>query len=193
MEQIQHDLGIAHPFIAEGGSAVFVPARYFPFPVPSTREVAGYHAIELGVPYEHVVHVLEHTASRQRVPILSFNNMSVEDVARECGLSLLQARLAKLRDYAEPFRLVHPDEPARQRLIRALASANLHCVASGQFDYVGGSKGFAPAVSALRRLYVDACPGLVVTRGAASPAAVDPLAWARSIVSDASRFTLPAG
>jgi mannosyl-3-phosphoglycerate phosphatase len=79
--------------------------------------------------------------------------MSVQGVADECGLSLAEARLAKLRDYDEPFRVLSPDPSARSRLCRALRSAGLRCFSGGRFDHVtsGANKGLAAGF--LRRSY----------------------------------------
>src|SRR5262249_44541472 len=63
LEIVQQELGIRHPFICESGAAVFVPHGYFPFEVPRDRDGAGYHVIEFGMPYVHVVDVLHRTAS----------------------------------------------------------------------------------------------------------------------------------
>ena len=65
--------------------------------------------------------------------------MSVEDVAIECDLSLLQARLAKLREYNELFRVVDTGPGAVPRLFKALRAAGLDCTSRGQYHYVGAS------------------------------------------------------
>jgi predicted mannosyl-3-phosphoglycerate phosphatase (HAD superfamily) len=139
IEAVQQALDIHHPFVCEGGSAAFVPIGYFPFDVPDAREVAGYQAIELGRPYPEVVEALRRTASRHRIGVVGFNDMSVEEVARDCHLSLLEARLAKLREYGERFRLIDTSPETHQRLCRALERAHLHCFGSGRYHHVGAA------------------------------------------------------
>ena len=63
--------------------------------------------------------------------------MSVEDVAIDCDLPLLQARLAKLREYSEPFRVVDAKPGALPRLFKALRAAGLDCTSRGRYHYVG--------------------------------------------------------
>ena len=63
--------------------------------------------------------------------------MSVEEVAHSCRLTLQQARLAKLREYGEPFRIVSYLPNQRIRLFRALAASGFGCAAGGRYDYVG--------------------------------------------------------
>jgi predicted mannosyl-3-phosphoglycerate phosphatase (HAD superfamily) len=184
VEQIQRDLGIRHPFVAESGSAAFVPEHYFPFPIQCGRSVAGYHALEFGKPYGHVVNQLRNVAARVRIPIVAFSDLSVVQVAEQYQVSALQARLIKLRDYTEYFRLVREDDPDRRHLLRALQDAGLVCVEGTRYHRVGTSRDFTPATTALVNLYrqpteqsgrPNAPPHLLHSIGS------DLTEWARSI------------
>ena len=137
LELIHQEIGISHPFISENGAAVFVPSGYFDFEVPNARDIAGYRAVEFGKAYADVVKALHRAAERLRINVIGFNNMSVEEVAVDCHLSLLQARLAKLREYDEPFRILESDVRARNRLAKALQAANLACTSHGRYEHVG--------------------------------------------------------
>jgi mannosyl-3-phosphoglycerate phosphatase len=170
IEGIQQTLGIHHPFVCESGGAAFIPAGYFPFEVPKARGLAGYQAVEFGWPYAEVVQALHRTAGRLRIEIVGFHEMSVEDVARDCDLPLLQARLAKLREYGERFRVIDPNETTRSRLIKALETARLGCIAGERYDQVGATVDASIAVSVLRALYKRAL-GVVLTVGSADATA----------------------
>lgn len=137
LERLQEELGIAHPFVCESGAAVFVPRGYFGFDVPHARRVAGYEVVELGKAYDDVVSTLHRVADRAGLNVVGFNDMSVADVARECDLPLLQARLAKLREYNEPFRLAQERSDDMYRLIKVLRSAGLECGRRGRFCHAG--------------------------------------------------------
>ena len=67
-------------------------------------------------------------AARLGIEVVGFSDMSVEDVAIECDLPLLRARLAKLREYTEPFRVVNARPSMLPRLARALRAAGLDCI-----------------------------------------------------------------
>ena len=153
LERLQQELGLTAPFVVENGGALYVPAGVFPFPVPGAREVAGYEVLEFGRRHEEVLAILLATAARLGIEVITFSGMSVQAVAEDCGLSLAQARLAKLREYDEPYRLVVSDPAARTGLRRALRGAGLRCSTGGRYDHVtlGAHKG-AP-VPGLRRLY----------------------------------------
>jgi len=125
VEAMQQRLGLRHPLICERGAVAFVPAGYFEFTIAGSRHVAGYHAMEFGAPAAEVIGSLRRVALRQRLDVVGFSEMSVEEVAHDCRLSLLDARLAKLREYGERFRLLQTGAVARERLFRALGHGHL--------------------------------------------------------------------
>jgi mannosyl-3-phosphoglycerate phosphatase len=168
IEGIQQELGIRHPFVCESGGAAFIPAGYFDFEVPHAHDRAGYQAVEFGWPYAEVVQTLGRTAERLRIEIVGFNDMSVEEVARECHIGLLQARLAKLREYGERFRVLDPSETRRSRLFKALKAARLRSVSGERYDHVGAAVENGAGVNLLCSLYQRAYGG-VLTVGLAGP------------------------
>jgi mannosyl-3-phosphoglycerate phosphatase len=174
IEEMQQELGIRHPFVCETGAAAFIPVGYFDFDVPNARDRAGYQAVEFGWPYAEVVHTLGRTAGRLGIEIVGFSEMSVDEVARECHLTLLQARLAKLREYGERFRVLDSQETTRSRLVRALKAAGLRCVTGDRFDHVGGALDSGVGVNLLCSLYQRAFGG-VLTVGLAGPKIEDVL------------------
>jgi mannosyl-3-phosphoglycerate phosphatase len=153
VEGTRQMFGVFHPFVCEGGAAAFIPERYFGSDVESTRKVGGYQAVEFATPYEEIVETLRRAADRLNLGVLGFNDMSVEQVARECGLSLLGARLAKLREYGEPFRLQCANPVAERRLFRALEGAGLTCRRGDDFHHVSAAKGPQAAIAVLTTLY----------------------------------------
>jgi mannosyl-3-phosphoglycerate phosphatase len=153
VEGTRQAFGIFHPFVCEGGGAAFVPERYFGSDIENARKVGGYHAIEFGASYETVVERLRRVTERLQVGVLGFSDMSVEQVARECDLSLLDARLAKLREYAEPFRLLAANPVTERRLSRALESAGLTCRSGAPFNCVSTIQDPRSAIDVLTTLY----------------------------------------
>jgi predicted mannosyl-3-phosphoglycerate phosphatase (HAD superfamily) len=170
IEQIQHELGINHPFVCERDGAVFIPARYFSFDVPRAREVAGYQAVEFGMPYTDVVGALHHTARRLAIEVVGFNDMSVEEVAAACDLPLPQARLAMLLEYGEHFRVLGPFGDARHRLFKALASAGLRCEPGTPYNHVGAPVRNGTGVKFLCSLY-ERAHGALLSLGLSDKAA----------------------
>jgi len=169
MESTRQALGVFHPFIAESGAAAFVPERYFAAELESTRKIGGYQALEFCAPYEQLVSIIRKAADRMGVGIAGFNDMSVEQVARECGLSLLDARLAKLREYREPFRLLSANSIAERRLLRALETAGVSCTRQGEFLIAGTDRGLHRAINELSALYRRALGGALTTSTGEGP------------------------
>ena len=154
IQLIQQELHVHHPFIAENGGALYVPEGYFEFDIPYGRSpIAGYTVIQFGRSYGDVVEGLDRASRRSGVPVLGFNEMSVEDVARECGLPLLSARLAKLREYSEPFRIVSSAPRMRLRLQQALNADGVGCSTGSLFDVAGFHKDQGLPVRMLTTLY----------------------------------------
>jgi predicted mannosyl-3-phosphoglycerate phosphatase (HAD superfamily) len=153
LESLRKVLGLGDPFICENGAAAFAPPDYFGSDLDHARSVAGNRAIEFGRRYEYVVRSLGRTAERMRTAIVGFSDMSVEQVASERGLSLLDAQLAKLREYNEVFRLTQSNPLAEKRLVRALESTGLCCTSHNGFVHVGSSPGPSAAVAVLATLF----------------------------------------
>ncbi len=153
LEHTWQELGGCHPFISERGGAVFIPDQSFAFDVSTARDIAGYRAVEFGRPYADIVDTLRSTAQRLRIKVRGFNDMSVEEVAWRCQLSLLQARLAKLREYGELFRIADSSPATRNRLFKGLHAAHLRGVTAGRFDHVGAAVDTALGVDLLCTLY----------------------------------------
>ncbi len=105
IEALQARLAIHDPFIAENGGAIVAPIGYFDRIPPGAVIEGGRFMLALGRPYTSVVRALREVAAEERVRFVGFSDMTVGDVAEECGLPVLEAQLAKLREFDEPFRL----------------------------------------------------------------------------------------
>lgn len=148
LEGIHQELGISHPFICENGGASYVPSGYFGFGVAQ----AGYEVTEFGKAHGDVVRLLHRTASRVNVGIVGFSDMSVADVAVDCEVPLLQARLMKLREYSEQFRIIDGQRDDVDRLLRSLKAAGLEYRSHGRYYHLG-ARPSAVASQFVRRLY----------------------------------------
>jgi mannosyl-3-phosphoglycerate phosphatase len=153
IQLLQQEIGVNHPFVSENGGALYIPDGYFGFDALRTPPIAGYQIVEYGRPHAEVVDILRRTADRLHIDIVGFSDMSIEQVASECGLPLMQARLAKLREYDEPFRFVGDDSDTRARLTKALQSARLACTDCGRFDHAGAPVNKGIAVGLIGALY----------------------------------------
>ena len=151
-EIIQQEFHFRHPFISENGGAVYLPRGYFSSS-SDPADMSGYDVIPFGGPHQHVVEILRQTAEGQAIEVRGFNGMSVQEVADECGVTLAEARLAQLREYGEPFRILSSDPAVHSRLIGALRRAGLRCVNGRGVHHVSFGADVRRSVHALASLY----------------------------------------
>src|SRR6185436_21168006 len=93
-------LEVEAPYIIESGAGVYLPEGLFPGTGGLVKLAADYPEVLKGM-----------AAIRERVPVRGFHDMTTEEVARETGLSVEMAALAKEREFDEPFRL-EGDDPS---------------------------------------------------------------------------------
>jgi mannosyl-3-phosphoglycerate phosphatase len=155
IEELRSDLGIEHPFISENGGAVFLPRPYFTAGVAGTQRREGYEVLEFGAPYAHLVQALHRAADQAGIRVRGFSDMSVEEVAEECGLSAQGARLAKQREYDEPFRILEGRPAAKSRFFENLHQQGFRCTRGGRFHHLTGVADKGQAVRRLKALYQE--------------------------------------
>lgn len=143
-------LGNADPFIVENGGAVYIPQGYFPFRVPRAVSRDAYEVIELGSPYEELLATLEAAAREAGCRVLGFHHMRVAEVCLRSRLPVLQAELAKHREYDEPFEIL---SDGAYRLLEAIERRGKRWTRGDRFYHILGNNSKAEAVSRLTALY----------------------------------------
>jgi mannosyl-3-phosphoglycerate phosphatase len=151
MEHWRRRLGNRDPFVVENGGAIYVPQGYFPFALPGAVRREGYDVIELGKPYAELVKALDEAAAETETPVLGFYRMTVGQIRRRTALPLTLARLAKQREYDEPFEIRGTARP--EPLLAALERRGLRWTRGGRFYHVLGDNDKAGAVDMLIGLY----------------------------------------
>ena len=84
---IREQLGIAGPFIVENGGAIYFPRGYFALTDVQSERKGDYQRISLGLPYGQTTLYLALLKKLVPGPIKGFSDMSLEEIAREGGLS----------------------------------------------------------------------------------------------------------
>ncbi len=153
VEHWRHETGNTHPYIVENGAALIVPDGYFPSLLPNSRAAEASEVVEWGTPYLKLVEALHRASEKSRCRVRGFYEMTAEQVSAETKLPLEQARLAKIRQFDEPF--VHLDPDRVGRLVQAIHSEGLHCVSGSRFLHITGDNDKGVATSALQRAYEE--------------------------------------
>lgn len=184
--QYRQRLNNDDPFIVENGGAAFIPAGYFPFAYPYQRDVNGYHVIEYGTPYHRLVDVLRAVRAESGARIGGFSDLSVEQVAAFTGLSVEEARLAKVREYDEPFFVKDPAEEL-ERVATLFGTRDLRCTRGGRLYHLTGANDKGKAVTDVTRLF-ERARGVVRTVGIGDSQNDLPMLWAVDVPILVQRF-----
>jgi len=152
VEEWRTGIGNAHPFIVENGAAIFIPAGYFPGQGQGI-ERGGYRVIELGEPRAALMGVLRSASVLTGTRILTFHDLSVEEVGVRYGIPHRLAILAVQREYDEPFEILDRDKAPD--LLAAIEQQGRRWTRSDRFFHITGRNSKAGAVQVLSRLYLN--------------------------------------
>lgn len=148
VESLREHLGVKDPFITENGGGVFIPEGLFPFPVKGEQS-GGMRLIRLGTPYEELKRALREIRDKTGFHMTGFADMKPEEITERTGLPLEQARLAKARDFDEPFFL----DSGSIEEVRLLADSAGLTITRGKILHLTGDNDKGRAVEILKTLY----------------------------------------
>ncbi|AMX02154.1 HAD-IIB family hydrolase [Microbulbifer thermotolerans] len=152
MLELRRQLHNEHPFIVENGSAIFIPANYFPARPETARKRNNFWLIETGLPREQLRAFLRADATEYGAPYLSFSAATCEEIVAATGLTEQQALAAQNRDYSEPLLWLGTREEKRSFTTRA-AAAGLSTLQGGRFLHLLGPTDKGAATLALLDCY----------------------------------------
>jgi predicted mannosyl-3-phosphoglycerate phosphatase (HAD superfamily) len=104
--QIDHSLrrlGHTHPFIAESGSAVYIPEDYFHLRGEKSERRGRFLCIPVARSQPAAAETLESLSEETGVPVVPLRSLSPRELAQNSGLPQREAELARQRDFDELF------------------------------------------------------------------------------------------
>lgn len=157
-------LGIQAPYIVEGGGGIHIPGGCFPgmSTIGEWREDG--RLIKLAVGYDEVLQGMEEIRQATQGRVLGFHDMTPQRIARESGLSLDLARLAKQREFDEPFLLLDREEAWPADLEARVSRRGLRVSRGGGFWHLHGDTDKGRAVEIVKSFY-RATQGSIRTMG----------------------------
>jgi predicted mannosyl-3-phosphoglycerate phosphatase (HAD superfamily) len=108
-----------HPFIAEGGSGVFLPEGYFNLRPEKTIRLGRFTCVPLAETLPAATNALEALSEETNVPVVALSSLSPRELAQNTGLPQREAELVRQRDFDELFFFAGASEKDIQRFVQA--------------------------------------------------------------------------
>lgn len=118
-------LNHAHPFIAESGSAVFIPEDYFHLKVERGMRIGRFLCMPIAEPQPAAREALESLGQATGLPVVPLRSLSPRELAQNTGLAPRDAELFRQRDFEEYFFFAGAGETDIARFQRAAAERGL--------------------------------------------------------------------
>lgn len=157
IEIYMEKLRLKCPFISENGGAIFIPLNYFSNEIG--KKFGGYIVIELGTNYRRLRKTLGEIKYKLDNGIIGFGDMNPEELSRDSGLDITEARLAKRREYDEAFRVKGTDDDLSE-IFNLIEASGLHYTKGGRYYHLIGDNDKGKAVEILTDLYREKHPGI---------------------------------
>jgi mannosyl-3-phosphoglycerate phosphatase len=150
VEILQKELDIEEPFIVENGGGIFFPKKYKNFKISSCFSKNGYRVVQLGKSYEEIRKFVEKI--KDKFEVIGFGDMSVEDVMKYTGLPYEKAKLAKEREFTEPFLI--KDESKIPQLQKLAMEEGIKITKGGRFyHFIGVNQDKGKAVELTIKIF----------------------------------------
>lgn len=138
------------PFIVENGGAIFIPKNYFDFKFKYNKKDKKYHIIELGTDYKKLLKIIKKIKDKG-IKINNFKNMSLKELSKDTKLPLTKTKLAKNRNYDEPFKILNKKD--KSKVMKIIKQNKLKCVKGGRYYHLIGNNDKGKAVNILKKLF----------------------------------------
>jgi mannosyl-3-phosphoglycerate phosphatase len=141
-------IGVKDPFVVENGGAIFIQNGYFKVDFEFQRIVEGMKVIETGTDPEKLREAVKKI--KEVFDIMTFDDMTKEELMEETDLPVHLAELAKQRCYDIPFKIIKGGETEVREMIGKLG---FNYTKGGRFHHITGENDKGKAVKILADLY----------------------------------------
>lgn len=145
------DLG--HPFIAEGGSGVYLPEDYFHLKPPRSLRLGRFTCIPRAAPQPAAAEILETLHEETGIEVVALRGLSPRELSQNVGLPQREAELLRQRDFDELFFFAGASEDGirtfQSEAIKQKARVRRH----GAFWSLAAGANLAGCVKDLSQLY----------------------------------------
>ncbi len=154
LESYQNRLKIGDPFVSENGGAIFIPRGYFR-QIPDELERKGkYMVLELGIPYPKIRRKFWEVFDKLNLKAVGFGDLKAEEISSLLNLSKAEAKLARKREYDEPFYFLEKTKKEKIRLAeKEFNKSGLSLTTGGRLFHLTGGNDKGKAVKLLTQIY----------------------------------------
>jgi predicted mannosyl-3-phosphoglycerate phosphatase (HAD superfamily) len=154
--------GHSHPFIAEGGCAVYLPEGYFHLrPASAASHTRGVSTLRLGrftcipvaEPLPAAAEALDTLSRDTDVPVVTLRSLSPREVAQNTGLPQREAELARQRDFDEIFFFAGASDQEVEEFLREARNRGLEFRKQGALWSVAIRPSVQHSIRELAKLY----------------------------------------
>ncbi len=110
-------LAHTHPFIAEGGSVVYMPEGYFHLKPDTTVRLGRFTCIPMAQAQPAAANALEELSEETGVAVVTLRSLSPRELSQNTGLPQREAELARQRDFDELFFFAGASDKDIQRFV----------------------------------------------------------------------------
>jgi mannosyl-3-phosphoglycerate phosphatase len=129
-------LAMRAPLIVEGGGGVLFPTRLLGQRVPGSRRSGGYESVRLGVSRRTLLAALPAIAATTGATLRGFSSLPVAEIEKVTGLTRSEIRLARCREWDEPFLVEAGDA---ERVAAAASRRGLRVTRGDRFWRLAGA------------------------------------------------------
>ena len=155
--QLRDELDNTHPFIAENGAAVYIPATYFKQEIEETRSSKGFNIKEFSHKRAHWQSLINALHDEFTDSFATFEQLGVTGIMEKTGLDEASAKLAAQREYGEPVSW-QGSESEKQKFIKRLQELGADVLQGGRFMHVSGKCDKGMALKWLTECYAKEKP-----------------------------------
>jgi predicted mannosyl-3-phosphoglycerate phosphatase (HAD superfamily) len=95
--------GFGHPFLAEGGSGVFLPEDYFHLKPTRSMRLGRFTCIPVACPQPAGAELLDSIGEETGIEVVPLRDLSPRELSQNTGLPQREAELLRQRDFDELF------------------------------------------------------------------------------------------
>ena len=153
LDPLLRRLGHAAPFIAEGGSGVYLPADYFHLKASGTIRLGRFMCIPIAARQPAAKEALEALAADTGVTVVPLRSLSSRELMQNTGLPKDAAELLLQRDFDELFFFAGASEQDIRRFRERAMQRRFSTRPRGSLWSLAAQANVASCVRELRKLY----------------------------------------